>query len=253
MDTLFENADFELVEDPRARSRAVARRSLDAGRNVLVEAPLAVAVHSSHKGRRCDECLRALDELHRCSGCGFYWYCGTTCKCTAKSPDPPVGEWLGQSVSWKKHHRRLCSFTKSRVSQGNTENTDVFLLVHLAAEHFYKFTTLEQIRASSPHPSVHAFWDLLESDQPHVGQGADVGFSSLAVLCAAAARFGNNNFVVHDARLGPYAHGVFPVASRSFNHSCRPNAVAMFEESKSGIHMVVKLVTSVVCGDEVRT
>jgi hypothetical protein len=161
----------------------------------------------------------------------------------------------GQSASWKRHHRRLCGFAKSYVSSSAYKDataesqTDVFLLAHLAAEHFYKLRTLEEAQASS---NLQTFWDLLELKQPHAGQNlVPLSFTSSAILSAAAARFGNNNFVIHDARLVPYAHGVFALASRSFNHSCRPNAVAMFEETERGIHMVVKLVENVADGEEV--
>jgi hypothetical protein len=78
--TLLENRVFELKSDLRARSRAVAIGALGPGRNVLVESPLAVAIHPSHKGRRCDECLREAEGLQKCSGCGVYWYCGRECE-----------------------------------------------------------------------------------------------------------------------------------------------------------------------------
>ncbi|CAE6420179.1 unnamed protein product [Rhizoctonia solani] len=241
--TIPENAVFELKSDPRARSRAVAARTLEAGSIILVEAPLAVAIHPSYKGRRCDGCLRELDNLHKCSGCGVYWYCGVAC----------------QNASWKRHHRRLCGFSKTYASSSAyndaTEETqaDMCLLAHLAAEHFYKCDTLKDAQASS-NPTVQTFWDLLQSAQPHAGQNliSPLSFTSSGVLSAAASRFGNNNFVIHDARLVPFAHGVFATASRSFNHSCRPNAVAMFEESANGVQMVIKLIEDVVTGEEVR-
>ncbi|KAH7318001.1 hypothetical protein B0J17DRAFT_747889 [Rhizoctonia solani] len=240
--TIPENAVFELKSDPRARSRAVAARTLEAGSIILVEAPLAVAIHPSYKGRRCDGCLRELDNLQKCSGCGVYWYCGVAC----------------QSASWKRHHRRLCglskTFASSSVYNDATEETqtDMCLLAHLAAEHFYKRDTLRDAQATS-NPTVQTFWDLLESAQPHAGQNliSPLSFTSSGVLSAAASRFGNNNFVIHDARLVPFAHGVFATASRSFNHSCRPNAVAMFEESANGVQMVIKLIEGVVTGEEI--
>jgi len=40
-------------------------------------------------------------------------------------------------------------------------------------------------------------------------------------------RFGNNNFSIH-SHLNTIGHGVFPLASRLFNHSCVPNAAAKF-------------------------
>ncbi|CAE6380372.1 unnamed protein product [Rhizoctonia solani] len=240
--TIPENGVFQLKSDSRARSRAVAARPLEAGSIILVEAPLAVAIHPSYKGRRCDGCLRELDSLQKCSGCGVYWYCGVAC----------------QSASWKRHHRRLCGFSKTYASSSAYKDateetqTDICLLAHLAAEHFYKFNTLEEAQAT-PNQTAQTFWDLLVSAQPHAGQNLifPLGFTSSGVLSAAAARFGNNNFVIHDAQLVPYAHGVFALASRSFNHSCQPNAVAMFEESEKFPQIVIKLVENVSAGEEI--
>ncbi|KAG8738746.1 hypothetical protein FRC10_006510 [Ceratobasidium sp. 414] len=241
--TLLENHVFELKSDSRARSRAVAVGALDSGRNVLVESPLAVAVHPTHKGRRCDECLREAEGLQKCSGSGGVEPCVLT---------------IGQAASWKRHHRRLCGFSKtyvqSDVYKDATEDSraDVFLLAQLAAEHFYKLMTLDNTQ-SSTNAFVRTFWDLLtSSNTPDKNLVPALSFTSPSVLSAAAARFGNNNFVVHDARLVPYAHGVFALASRSFNHSCKPNAAAMFEETQGGIRMVVKLLEDVAEGQETR-
>jgi len=41
------------------------------------------------------------------------------------------------------------------------------------------------------------------------------------------SRSGNNNFAVH-SHLTTVAHGIFPLASRLFNHSCLPNAAARY-------------------------
>jgi SET domain len=41
------------------------------------------------------------------------------------------------------------------------------------------------------------------------------------------SRFGNNNFAIH-SHLTTIGHGVFPVPSRLFNHSCVPNVAAKY-------------------------
>ncbi|QRV99804.1 SET domain protein [Ceratobasidium sp. AG-Ba] len=188
--TLLNNHVFELKSDSRARSRAVAVGALRAGTNVLVESPLAVTVHPSHKTRRCDECLREADGLQKCSGCGVYYYCGKEC----------------QTASWKRHHRRLCRFSKDYVQSDvykeapEDARADVFLLAHLAAEHFYKLETLDDAQTSA---------------------NDSVRDSETTILC------------------------------RSFNHSCKPNAAAMFEHVRGGIRMVVKLLEDVANGEEI--
>lgn len=55
-------------------------------------------------------------------------------------------------------------------------------------------------------------------------------------------RFSNNNFTLH-SRLSPIAHGVFPLPSRVFNHSCTPNAASRFiyRENETPLMEVVAL------------
>ena len=67
------------------------------------------------------------------------------------------------------------------------------------------------------------------------------------------ARFGNNNFVVH-SHLNSYAHGVFPLASRLFNHSCVPNCAAKFIiTSAEMVKMEIVALRHIEAGEEVRT
>jgi SET and MYND domain-containing protein len=54
-----------------------------------------------------------------------------------------------------------------------------------------------------------------------------VGVEVHQSLEALFSRSGNNNFAVYN-HLTTIAHGIFPLASRLFNHSCLPNAVATY-------------------------
>jgi len=73
------------------------------------------------------------------------------------------------------------------------------------------------------------------------------------VLDELYSRFGNNNFAIH-SHLVSIAHGVFPLASRLFNHSCVPNAAAkyIFTESES-VRMEVVALREIQQDEEVRT
>lgn len=56
------------------------------------------------------------------------------------------------------------------------------------------------------------------------------------------SRFGNNNFAIH-SHLTSIGHGIFPVASRLFNHSCVPNVAAkyIFHEAQSVVMEIIAL------------
>lgn len=65
------------------------------------------------------------------------------------------------------------------------------------------------------------------------------------------SRFGNNNFVIH-SHLSTFGHGVFPLASRLFNHSCLPNAAAKYVLSLSKLPtMEVVALRDILPGEEV--
>jgi hypothetical protein len=56
------------------------------------------------------------------------------------------------------------------------------------------------------------------------------------------SRFGNNNFAIH-SHLTSIGHGMFPVASRLFNHSCVPNVAAkyIFHEAQTVVMEIIAL------------
>lgn len=80
-----------------------------------------------------------------------------------------------------------------------------------------------------------------------------------SVLLAAWRRFGPNNFVLHSfAALNDgvpegaaYAHGVFPLASRLFNHSCCPTAWPAFVVRNKKLCMEVRALVDIPQGEEV--
>jgi hypothetical protein len=65
------------------------------------------------------------------------------------------------------------------------------------------------------------------------------------------SRFGNNNFIIH-SHLTTFGHGIFPLASRLFNHSCLPNAAAKYILSPSNPpKMEVIALRDIALGEEV--
>jgi hypothetical protein len=77
---------LELQDDARARSRAVASKTIAAGSVILSDSYLAAVLLPSEKGRRCDTCYRMSKDkaLRKCSGCASYWYCDTNCTSRGK-------------------------------------------------------------------------------------------------------------------------------------------------------------------------
>jgi SET and MYND domain-containing protein len=66
------------------------------------------------------------------------------------------------------------------------------------------------------------------------------------------SRFGNNNFTIH-SHLNSIGHGVFPLASRLFNHSCLPNAAPRYVLCPAQpVLMEVVALRDINIGEEVR-
>lgn len=67
------------------------------------------------------------------------------------------------------------------------------------------------------------------------------------------SRCGNNNFSIH-SHLTTIAHGAFPLASRLFNHSCIPNAVAKYRiVPAKEVVMEIVAIRDITPGEEVRS
>ncbi|KAF8627430.1 hypothetical protein AX17_006245 [Amanita inopinata Kibby_2008] len=102
---------------------------------------------------------------------------------------------------------------------------DAILLSHLAA---WIITVNMHIDDDSSPLSV--FLSLLPGPIPNVRTPPVCISTPLAndLLERLYVRFGNNNFAIQ-SYLSTVGHGIFPTASRAFNHSCLPNAAAKYQ------------------------
>jgi hypothetical protein len=171
----------------------------------------------------------------------------------------------GQEAQWKAHHKKLCKkysqYTASQAFQAlpPNEKLDSLLLSHLVAELFSsspKDGPLALLIEDQPTP-FSTFSSLLsgtavnQQTPPICPMGSnDVLLEG--VLDELYSRFGNNNFAIH-SHLVSIAHGIFPLASRLFNHSCIPNASAkyIFTESEP-VRMDVVALREIQTDEEVR-
>ncbi|KDQ20923.1 hypothetical protein BOTBODRAFT_100397 [Botryobasidium botryosum FD-172 SS1] len=246
-------ADFELRSSPLYRSSALVSRPVAAGSTILRIPALSAVLLPEQKGLRCDTCFSPRSErkgLSRCTGCHLYWYCSAQC----------------QAMAWRAHHKRLCRHLPSFVESGEYDparSLESLLLMHLIAEHFSSPASLELFASTTnvdnalpgdakpvnlddplstllsllPHPAPQPAPPL-----PRLSVSIDTNIASYL-----SARAPNNHFTLHDSYLTSFAHGIFPAASRSFNHSCVPTAVAIYE----GTIMQVKTLVAMQAGEEI--
>jgi hypothetical protein len=139
---------------------------------------------------------------------------------------------VGQKNQWKEHHKQICksygNYVSSECFQEMSENEklDALLLTHLVAQ------VSSKPRSEDPHSPLSVFLSLMRNPgeghkTPPICPIASISSLSNDYLDDLYGRFGNNNHIVH-SHLIPYAHGIFPWASRLFNHSCSPTAVPRY-------------------------
>lgn len=139
-------------------------------------------------------------------------------------------------TQWKAHHRRICkAYNRYTVSQeyqalSVNEKVDAVLLSQLLVQ-IYPNDQFDLTPSAELDPLAATFTELLESsthvEAPPLCRGSRSAVVPRDIIRKSYLRFGNNNFVIH-SHLNTYAHGVYPMASRHFNHSCVPNCVAKY-------------------------
>lgn len=124
---------------------------------------------------------------------------------------------------------------------------DGILLSHLLAQ----ITPDDLIEDSSP---VQTLLSLLpgpqeENPAPHICYTPP--FVPTGLVQSLFIRFQNNNFAMH-SHLSTFGHGVFPLASRLFNHSCVPNAAARYIlKAREPVKMEVVALRPISGGEEI--
>jgi hypothetical protein len=244
-----------LEPHPTARNQATATSHLTEGSTIIAIPSLATVLLPPEKGHRCDNCFRlqsARRQLRKCTGCASYWYCDTLCAVRSSHLRSLLLTLsLGQTTQWKAHHKNMCKLYNQYVSSSgfqllaSHEKLDSLLLSHLLCQ---------STSTSTPDGdySMSVFRTLL----PGSTSGRDIPVllgpsSTTDSMRHAYSRFGNNNFAIH-SHLTTVGHGIFPLASRLFNHSCNPNAAAKFILSLSKpVTMEVVALRDISPGEEV--
>lgn len=154
-------------------------------------------------------------------------------------------------MDWTSGHRKICklykAYTSSTAFQAleTHKKMDALLLSILVAH-------LCSVHDWNENISISTFQSLLrgpvEVSSPPVCPKHSI---SQSVIDDFYARFDNNNFSIH-SHFKTYAHGIFPVASRLFNHSCMPNAAVKFIiQTHEPVQMQIVALRSISVGDEV--
>ncbi|KAF9445392.1 hypothetical protein P691DRAFT_710399 [Macrolepiota fuliginosa MF-IS2] len=155
------------------------------------------------------------------------------------------------------NHKRICKLYNKMISLvefrrlAPHERMDVFLLSHFLAR--IPRTGSEPLDGDINDP-LSLFLSLLPAPKtaPEILAILPNSLTPQEDLAMSIySRFNNNNFTIH-SHMNTIGHGVFPLASRLFNHSCAPNAAPryIFTSPQSVIMEVVAL-RDITPGEEV--
>lgn len=159
--------------------------------------------------------------------------------------------WIGQSVHWTLVHRQMCKkYTRFMASSAfqvlsEHEKLDAVLLSHLVVQS-------SPDDATSP---LSVFLSLLPGPAPNTQTPpvCTIPPATRDILDKLYIRFGNNNFAIQ-SHLDTIGHGIFPKASRFFNHSCMPNAAAKYQFMQAAqVTMEVVALRDISAGEEVNS
>lgn len=160
----------------------------------------------------------------------------------------------GQNIHWRSGHRKICKLYSAYTSfqlldLDEHKKMDAILLSNLVA-HISSVDTDERTE-TSPLPT---FQSLLSGPAQVTAPPICLKHAySQRFLDGLYSRFENNNFTIH-SHFKTYAHGIFPLASRLFNHSCMPNAAAKFViRANERVKMEIIALRTIAKGDEVRS
>lgn len=224
--------------------------TLPKGTEIITSQPLGTVALPQTLNESCNYCFRKQTSppLQRCSQCKKAYFCDMACFKNA----------------WLSYHQYVC---KANITSRDAEDDmDLEMLERVAlniARYKKRQATNQQQQSNavvggdsseeSVEITMQAFFSLVGHDslqQRHVKEKYTLLASEalkkpfiqqtglkLDELVHYLNVFKSNNFAINDADMFAIGEGTFPIAAL-FNHSCRPNAVVMFEGALASIHAI---------------
>ncbi|XP_077274028.1 SET and MYND domain containing, class 3 isoform X1 [Temnothorax americanus] len=216
----------------RIKNQGCKRVPVNKGTTILYGQPFAYVVRSVVRDERCDHCLRS-GKLLKCSGCQYVYYCGRNC----------------QKESWPIHKAECARLKKVspkvlpdaarlmariifKLNQGGADEVGYY-----TDKNFRKFKDLMshysdmKVDAKRQEHFVMLYGVLLQFLDETL-------MPNIAELMGIYGRICTNCFNILDVNMNTIGAGIYLGAS-VMDHSCKPNAFAVFE----GTTIVIRTLT----------
>ncbi|KAI0213745.1 Histone-lysine N-methyltransferase SMYD3 [Lamellibrachia satsuma] len=201
--------------------------------------PYAHVLSGSERNSRCDECLNSPDKLLRCSACHVAWFCSKLCQRRA---------WL--------LHKAECACLQRVAPRIPTDSVRFFfriLLKQQSHEHRRQVDDFLGVKRSFADLESHV--EEIKKDPKRMEEflvlsqtlrvfvGDDWPMPGASELLQVFGKMVINSFSICDGEMQPIGVGIYLGAS-CMDHSCRPNAIAVFSGTELHVRNTVAIDTS---------
>ncbi|KAH9629543.1 hypothetical protein HF086_014554 [Spodoptera exigua] len=183
--------------------------SIKAGDLILTEQPFAFVLSSKEQGSRCDNCLEK-GKVLKCSGCQFVYYCGRAC----------------QRDAWGDHKWECANF--KRVAPKVLPD-GARMLAKIINRLYRDYSDLKSDTKRMDHFTslCVVLYEFLK----------DISLPNTVELMGLYGRMVINSFMILDIDMNSIGTGIY-LASSILDHSCDPNAVAIFDGKTINIRAI---------------
>ncbi|KAI8365904.1 uncharacterized protein BYT42DRAFT_600671 [Radiomyces spectabilis] len=263
---------LELVQntDPIKGRSVITKKSINRGSVLTTSQPLGTVILKPTEV--CNYCCRVpvptqsnTSPLQRCSRCKSAFFCDVGCfknawlsyhqfvcqpsahsKSLAEETEQHLDQEMLERVTlnvWRDKKRKTAMKTATSTDDSciTPNNMPLEETVDVTME---AFSSLMDHYERQPKHLLEQYTIIAKKalSQPYI---SDTGMT-VPELVRFLCRFKCNNFGIHDDQLSIVGEGTYPIGSL-LNHSCRPNAVVMFD----GALMIIRAIEDIPAGQEV--
>lgn len=233
-----------VVSNDSTKGRLIlADTFLKKGSLIITSQPLGTVTLPQNINENCNYCFRkqASPPLQRCSQCKKAYFCDMACFQNA----------------WLSYHQFICGKTHPTKDAADDLDLEMLEKVALNVIRYKKRTTTEKAPTDKHDETVNVTMDTFFSLMGHDDAQPKHVKEKYKALAREALKkpflqqsgltvdelvhylnvFKSNNFAIDDKDMFPVGEGTYPVAAL-FNHSCRPNAVVMFDGAYASIRAI---------------
>ncbi|RIB04301.1 hypothetical protein C2G38_692201 [Gigaspora rosea] len=200
-----------------------AMQKISPGDLIIQDAPYAAVVDDTNLSVVCSGCFSKGGRLSCCSSCNVIHYCSEECK----------------RKDLLYHQHECNSFVRLKRTPPTSIRLICRILMHRMNDpsSFEDIENLQSNRTMFKQEQIETFAQMSMVVRECISQDALLSASEMLDLFC---RLTENSFSILDGEMIAFGVGIYPNASL-LNHSCRPNCVVIFENSKLMVRCIEQI------------